>query len=137
MVKDIGAGEVPRKAYANDAGLDLYVSEDCIVWPKSMSDVPLGIAIELTGGYVWARITARSSTYRNHKLQVLEGVIDQGYRGPLFVGLINNGWLPRRIKAGDRVAQLIVHETVPTIVVKVGTLSESIRGERGFGSTGS
>ena len=71
-------------------------------------------------------------------LIVPKGVIDEGYRGEIFAQMINVGRTPVRIYHGDRLVQLILHknETNDLIIEEVDELSESERGESGFGSSG-
>lgn len=98
--------------------------------------VPTDIRIEIPYTH-WAAIEARSSTSKQ-SIIVPKGVIDPGYRGELFAQLINVGNAPVVIRHGDRLIQLILHErTIKDFeVIEVDELSESERGESGFGSSG-
>jgi dUTP pyrophosphatase len=71
-----------------------------------------------------------------HGIDTLAGVIDADYRGPVIVLLANLSDDDFEIKAGDRIAQLIVERIVMPTVVVVDKLEESVRGAGGFGSTG-
>jgi dUTP pyrophosphatase len=127
--------QLPTRSFHDDAGLDLYVCEDVRIEPNTWEDVPLGIAIQPPVG-VWYRIVGRSSTFRKRRLLVIEGIIDHGYRGPLYVGVTNLSNKPVTVEIGERIAQMlpqynIIHEA--TIVHEV---SASERGDLGFGSTG-
>lgn len=97
---------------------------------------PTDIRIEIPYSH-WAAIEARSSTSKK-SLIVPKGVIDPGYRGELFAQIINVGTAPVTIKHGDRLIQLILHknEVNDFEVVEADELSESERGETGFGSSG-
>jgi dUTP pyrophosphatase len=132
-----GPGLLPTRAYATDAGLDLYVSERTTVPAGGFSDVPAGISCEL-GEHQWGLVTGRSSALRERGLLIHSGIIDSGYRGPLFAGAFNLGQEPVTLEAGERVAQLIVMHNATRLVdpFPVETLSESPRGTRGFGSSG-
>ena len=142
LVRPHGGAEVAMpKAYAGDAGFDLACTERCIVYPGEYAEIPCGFDIELPEG-VWAMIHPRSSTARRGLL-VNTSVIDNGYRGPMFVG-VTNVKAPGEensevIEKGERVAQLIPMPLLaPEIVVyEVDALSASDRGTAGFGSTGS
>lgn len=125
----------PTRAYSGDAGLDLYCSESVVIYPGNFVDVPCGIRVELPPG-VWARVTGRSSTLREKRLLVAEGVIDNGWRGPIFAGVQNLGERKATVERGERVAQLIPFPILPLRPKRVGELSASERGERGFGSSG-
>lgn len=116
--------------------MDLAVAEAFTLRAGESRDIPTGLKIELPPG-VWGRITGRSSSLRKHGLFINEGVIDQGYRGELFVYVTNrNGELEYSVEAGTRLAQLILAPVLRASVVEVDSVSPSDRGDRGFGSTG-
>jgi dUTP pyrophosphatase len=131
-----GNPRVPTKAYPDDAGWDLYVSRDVVIPAYSFIDIHTDIAIAMPEG-LWGRITGRSSTLRKYGLLVNEGIIDNGYRGELFIGVFNLTNHDRFIPAGTRLAQFIFHQLVedlqwePTMV-----LPPSQRQNKGFGSSG-
>ena len=125
----------PTRSYPGDAGLDLYCSEPMVIYPGHSVDVPCGVRVELPIG-LWARITGRSSTIRDKELLVIEGVIDNGWRGPLFAAVHNIGTTKQEVKRGERIAQLIPMPVINLRPRRVERLSISERGERGFGSTG-
>lgn len=133
---DDGAS-MPSRSYPGDAGFDLYVQEDMVVQPGDFVDVPCGCAVQLPN-HLWAMITGRSSTLRKHNLLVATGVIDTGYRGPLFAGVKNLGDTPFEVKKGMRLAQLIPFGNVAESLrlVESPTLDLSERGGAGFGSSG-
>lgn len=132
-----GTGQMPTRGHDDDAGLDLYVSERTVVPSGAFRDISCGVNVELPAG-TWGLLTGRSSTLRKRSLMVAQGVIDAGYRGPLFAGVWNLGREPQVVEAGDRIAQLIVIDNVTERVNlhRVGELAPSARGENGFGSTG-
>lgn len=138
----LDGGRLPTRANTGDAGFDLYVSESRVINPGEFVDVPCGVRVALPAG-VWARITGRSSTLRKRELLVAEGVIDTGYRGPLYAGVWNLGEEPHTVREGERIAQLVLHENIAaqhTAVEVDAGLFERIpgdgRGAAGFGSTG-
>lgn len=127
---------LPTRGYPGDAGVDLYTSETTVVPPGQFRDVPTGIRLGLPEGY-WARITGRSSTLRKRGLMVAEGVIDNGYTGPIFAGVWNLSDYFVEIAVGDRLAQLILHRIEPLPFEEaVGIVSVDGRGSNGFGSSG-
>ena len=130
-------GRVPTRAYDDDAGWDLFVDVDCAIAPGAFFDVPCG-ARAAVPPWAWGLLTGRSSALRRHGLLVHTGVIDAGYRGPLYAGCFNLTDQVVELKAGDRVAQLIIvpNGTASTEVVKVDALPEGARGDNGFGSSG-
>lgn len=136
-VKADGPQFVPMRAHHDDAGLDMYVSERVVIKPGEFVDVPSGIAVELPVG-TWGLIQGRSSTLRKRGILVNPGVIDVGYRGPLFSGCWNLGRETQILEVGERVAQLIIIANVTEMVkvVEADELSEHERGSNGFGSSG-
>lgn len=128
---------LPSRAHDTDAGFDLYVSESCTIAPGQFRDVPCGVAVALPEGS-WGLLTGRSSTLRGLGLMVHPGVIDQGYRGPLFAGAFNLGRADQRVEAGSRIAQLIVipQDRLVPVESRIDQLPLGERGSRGFGSSG-
>lgn len=118
-----------------DAGWDLYTTDDHVIAPRSTADVSTGVAVEFPPR-VWGRITGRSSTSKKLGLLVLEGIIDNGYRGELFVRVFNPQDDEVLVKSGKRLAQMIPHEIVSLKWTEVEKLGESKRNNGGFGSTG-
>ncbi len=106
--------------------------------PGTFADVPLGCAVELPE-HTWAMLTGRSSTLRRRQLLVSQGIIDPGYRGPLFAGIQNLGKHCQTVQVGERLAQLILFNNATRAYVPhaVGReLTPSERGTAGFGSSG-
>jgi dUTP pyrophosphatase len=132
-------GQLPTRAYPDDAGLDLYVSEDAVILPGQFQDIHCAVRVELPY-WSWGLIIARSSTLRQLRLQVIPAVIDTGWRGELLVGVINTDQDAHvKVKAGYRLAQLIILDngTRSVTPVQATELSVHPRGNNGFGSTGS
>ena len=145
----------PSRANDSDAGYDLYATQDMVIGPMEKLIVPTGISIEIPSGY-YGRIAPRSGLAVKNSIDVLAGVIDSGYRGEIGVVLINLN-LPEvlfnrnkkstayesafgarnkfSISKGDRIAQLIIEKCHKIQWVET-ELSDSERGEGGFGSTG-
>lgn len=127
----------PKRGYVGDAGFDLYVAEDVVVPYAEFVDVPCGVSVELPDG-VWAMLTGRSSALRKRGLLVTQGIIDNGYRGPLYAGVRNLHTRNVVLKRGERIAQLIPFslEAPQLALQRVDSLNSSDRGHNGFGSTG-
>lgn len=130
----------PSNAYGNDAGWDLFACEEVFVplSPPRLTWVPTGIAIALPDGY-YGRIVGRSSAV-SAGYHVVEGIIDAGYRGEQM-GRVIPMWIETSaeylvIKAGTSICQLIVQEVPPVVFTEVDDLPESLRGEKGYGSSG-
>lgn len=78
----------------------------------------------------------RSGLALKHAIDVGAGVIDADYRGPVGVILFNHSDVDFEVKAGDRIAQMILEKIVTPEVIEVEDLDSTLRGEGGFGSTG-
>lgn len=130
-------GQLPKRAYDDDAGLDLTVAESVVIQPGQFMDVPTQVAVQLEPQQ-WGLIVGRSSAFRSKSLLVLPGVIDAGYRGELFSAVYNTNGQPVRVERGERVAQLIVMNNATRYVtpIEYDSLLPSPRGTRGFGSSG-
>ncbi len=128
---------IPQKAHEDDAGFDLYASEDYTLKAHGFGCVPTALSIELPDGYE-AQVRPRSGLAAKYGVTVLNapGTIDAGYRGELKVILINHGEQEFAITAGMRIAQLIVSPVLPARFVEAAVLAESDRGDGGFGSSG-
>jgi dUTP pyrophosphatase len=130
-----GDGPLPIRAYPGDAGGDLTCTENVWVDPGQVVDVATGLAMQLPDGW-WGWITARSSTLRRRGLRIEAGIIDNGFRGPLFVCVHNVSPVPVQVCHGDRLAQLILLPLAAWSPQRVEQLSDSDRGTNGFGSSG-
>lgn len=133
-----GREHEPRRNMPGDAGFDLIVSEDVRVHVGNFVDIPCGVNVELPSD-CWGMIVGRSSTLRKRQLLVNLGIIDQGYRGPLYAGVWNLGEAVCHVKQGERLAQLIPMPLTSAMLSlrRVAELTPSVRGSNGFGSTGS
>ena len=130
---DEGA-RMPTRAHEYDAGLDIYSREEQIVPAKESAIFDTGVHIELPLGTVGM---LKSKSGLNVKYGITsEGVIDYGYTGSIIVKLYNNSGFDYRVKAGDKISQLVVlpiHTPIPHLVA---SLEETERGDNGFGSSG-
>ena len=132
------ASRLPRFAHPGDAGADLCADESVVLAPGERATVGTGVRLALPAGYA-AFVLPRSGLAARHGITVLNapGTIDSGYRGELRVTLLNtDASEPYSVVAGDRIAQLVVMPVPAVRFVPVQELDETVRGERGFGSTG-
>lgn len=128
--------DAPRRAYPDDAGIDLTCTENLVLNPNEFKDVRTQVmAVELPPG-LWGMITGRSSTLRKWELHVPVAVIDPGYRGPLYVGVWNLSRSTVTVPAKSRLAQLICMVNLPRPIMAVDSVEEHARGLSGFGSSG-
>lgn len=140
-------GGLHRPKKAGDIGWDLEAMRDVMIRPMESVDVPVNARVQLPPD-VYADVRNRSSMGRRG-LYVDQNLIDNGYRGPLFV-LVRNMALPPPprtgtielnnrtvvIKAGERIAQLVFHKAYPVWELEVEEIDVGTeRGESGFGST--
>lgn len=138
LVRRLGPVPLPTRARAGDAGLDLVCTEDVTLPPGGRRTVGTGLAVALPVGTA-AFVLPRSGLAARHGVTVLNapGTVDAGYRGEIRVTLLNTDpEVACELRAGDRVAQLVVVELPGVHLVEVDRLPGSERGERGFGSTG-
>ena len=128
---------LPRYAQETDSGLDLCSVESIILLPGERKLVHTGLAVELPPN-TEAQIRPRSGLALNFGITVLNtpGTIDQGYRGEIGVILINLGEHDFNISKGMRIAQMVITPYYKVIVREVSELSDSERGNAGFGSSG-
>jgi dUTP pyrophosphatase len=129
---------IPTRAHPGDAGLDLYSTEIAHLGPGERWSVGTGIALEIPEGHA-GLVLPRSGLAREHGIALVNapGLIDAGYRGEVRVLLLNTDPAETvRIEAGARIAQLMVTPVAIAEPVEVTELSDSARGEGGFGSSG-
>ena len=131
---------VPKRGSALAAGYDLfcYTDKDILIESSGKARIPTGISVELPHNS-YGRVAPRSGLTWNKFLDVGAGVVDEDYRGEILVILFNFSKENVVIKNGDKIAQLIVERIMPTEPVVYEPdqeLSETNRGESGFGSTG-
>ena len=128
-------GKTPTRAKSSDAGYDLYSVVDVLITPTARELVATGIAIEIPEGY-YGRIAPRSGLAVKAGIDILAGVIDSGYRNEVKVVMINLGQGLVSVNKGDRIAQLIIEKCHDVEWEETEELSDSDRGEGGFGSSG-
>lgn len=126
---------LPTRAYPGDAGLDLYADESVFVEYLDRALVNTGISIAIPHGYV-GLIWPRSGLAAKYGISVDAGVIDAGYRGPVKVLVTNSSEETYAIKAGDKIAQLLIQPVSLIAPVEVDALNSSERDTGAFGSTG-
>jgi dUTP pyrophosphatase len=138
VIKLKDAAVIPTRAHPGDAGLDLYSTEIAHLGPGERWSVGTGIALEIPEGHA-GLVLPRSGLAREHGIALVNapGLIDAGYRGEVRVLLLNTDPAETvRIEAGARIAQLVVTPVAIAAPVEVTELSDSARGEGGFGSSG-
>ncbi|OLY48884.1 dUTP diphosphatase [Bartonella apis] len=133
--------KLPAYETAGSAGMDLRAALEegieIVLSPGERALVPTGLIFELPEGYE-AQIRPRSGLAFKNGITCLNtpGTIDSDYRGEIKVLLINLGQEPFKITRGMRIAQTVISPAPQIAIVETTTLSETIRGTKGFGSTG-
>ena len=139
-VKKLREGAVlPSYGSPFAAGCDLYacLAEEVVIGPGKTEKIPIGWAMELPLGYA-GLIYARSGLATKSGLAPANkvGVVDCDYRGEICVVLYNHSQDPATVRGGDRVAQMVITPYLTVDFCQSEELSDTVRGEGGFGSTG-
>jgi deoxyuridine 5''-triphosphate nucleotidohydrolase (dut) len=131
--------DLPEYATVQSAGLDLRanITDDVVLEPLERVVIPTGLFIEIPIGFE-AQVRPRSGLAIKHGITIINspGTIDADYRGEVKVGLVNISKEMYTVKPGERIAQMVFakHETIKWVEVEL--LSETDRGDGGFGHTG-
>ena len=134
------AAKMPTSGSEKAAGYDLYAcldAESVTIHPHTTEKIGTGLAIAVPDGYFGA-IFARSGLATKQGLRPANcvGVCDSDYRGEYIIAIHNDTDQPRIIENGDRIAQLVIMPYLSVSFSEVDELSETARGDGGFGSTG-
>lgn len=124
----------PTRAHETDAGLDLYALHDGVVKPFSGMVFETGVHVELPKGTA-GLLVAKSGLNTNYDI-TSTGLIDEGYTGAIKVKLYNHGKYPHIVQAGDKITQLVIIPVITPKLEIVKELTETERGDKGFGSSG-
>lgn len=132
---------IPTRGSVSAAGYDLYscgIDEPIDIAPGSCAKIKTGVIMEIPEGYFGA-IYARSGLATKQGLRPANcvGVVDSDYRGEIMVFLHNDSSFVRTIENGERIAQIVITPYLNVEFNEVDVLSNTARGEGGFGSTGS
>lgn len=130
---------IPTYGSEYAAGCDLYacLDESVTIEPHATCLIKTGLALEVPVGYA-GLIYARSGLASKRNLAPANkvGVVDADYRGEVMVALHNHGTTPQTIEHGERIAQMVIAPFLHVNFIETEELSETVRGEGGFGSTG-
>jgi len=128
---------IPKYEHNDDSGLDLFSTENVEILPGATRLIRTGIAIELPQG-TEAQVRPRSGLALKYSITVLNtpGTVDAGYRGEIGVILINHGKSSFQVVKGMKIAQMVITPVIHVDIQEVEELSETTRGNGGFGSTG-
>lgn len=136
-IKIIENGKLPEYKTVGAAGADCFarIEKDEVIKPGENITIPLGFAVEIPEGYEM-QVRGRSGLARKNGIECFLGTIDSDYRGEVAAILFNKGHEDFTIHNGDRIAQAVIAPVVHASWVLSEGLSETKRGEGGFGSTG-
>lgn len=133
------AAKIPTYGSEYSAGADLYActEADLVIEPGETVVVKTGIAMEIPVGYA-GFIYARSGLATKEGLAPANkvGVVDADYRGEIMVALHNHSKETRTVTVGERIAQMVIAPFLTAEFLPCEELSDTVRGEGGFGSTG-
>ena len=132
--------QLPQYETEGASGLDVraYLKDGAVtILPGEYKMIPTGIKMDIPVGYE-VQVRPRSGLAAKHGVTVLNspGTIDSDYRGEVKVILINHGKEAFVVNSGERIAQFVISKVIQADFVLSDALSESERGEGGFGSTG-
>ena len=131
--------KLPTYGSPYSAGADLYacIDEEITIAPNETVLVKTGLAMEISQGHV-ALIYARSGLASKRGLAPANkvGVVDCDYRGEIMVALHNHSNVPQTVAKDERIAQMVITPYITAEFSEADSLSDTVRGEGGFGSTG-
>jgi dUTP pyrophosphatase len=132
----LGPGaRMPFQADKGCAGYDLFASEHNIIRAGNWGKISTSVFLEIPYGF-YGRVAPRSGLAYKCGIDVFAGVIDSSYRGEIGVILYNASTMDFVVRTGDKVAQIIFEKCYSPVLLEVSELSDTSRGEGGFGSTG-
>lgn len=126
---------IPTYSREGDAGLDLHAAKETIILANQRVNIGTGIGLEIPANHV-GLIWDRSGLAVHKGLHVIAGVVDSNYRGEICVTLFNSSSEKYRVEADERIGQLLIQSVAQVRLKEVNNLSDSVRGKKGFGSSG-
>ncbi|MGN0729921.1 dUTP diphosphatase [Treponema sp.] len=130
---------VPSYKTEGAAGADVcaFLESPVVIRPGERALIPTGLSFEIPSGYE-IQVRPRSGLALKNGVTVLNspGTIDSDYRGELKVILANFGQEDFVVNSGDRIAQIVISQVSAACFIPVNSISETLRGAGGFGSTG-
>lgn len=136
-IKRIENGKLPEYKTEGSAGADCYarLKKEIVIEPRKSETIPLGFAVEIPVGYEM-QIRGRSGLARKNNIDCFPGTIGSHYFGEVCAILLNKGQEAFVVKPFDRIAQAVIAPVIKAEWYLTRELSETERGENGFGSTG-
>lgn len=128
---------IPHYVHKGDAGMDLYSIEDAVLLAGERKLIGTGLKFEIPMGFE-LQVRPKSGLAANFGVTVLNtpGTVDCGYRGEVKVILFNSSKNDYQVKKGEKIAQAVIARYEEAEIEEASELSETSRGDGGFGSTG-
>jgi len=128
---------IPMYSHKEDAGMDLFSTEEVTISSGTWALVKTGISIELPHGYE-AQVRSKSGLALKSGIFVLNspGTVDENYRGEICVILMNMSKTDYKVEKNQKIAQMVINKVEHLEIELVDEMSKTSRGEGGFGSTG-
>ncbi len=126
---------LPVKNHDNDTGMDVTSIEDVTIPARGSAVVGVGLKFAYIEPGFWVKVEGRSGLGFKHGIMPHSGIIDEGYRGDAGIKLYNLTDVDYNVNAGERIAQFVIYANYP-VEVSEGSVVDSDRGEKGFGSSG-
>lgn len=126
---------IPHYAHPGDAGMDIFSAEETVIKAGERKSVRTGVKMELPEGLV-ALVWDKSGLALKNGIKTMAGVIDAGYRGEIGIVLANLSDKDYKIEKGQKIAQMLIQKVERAEIEEARELSETKRGDGGFGSTG-
>ena len=128
---------LPKYAHEGDGGMDLFSLENYLIKAGERKLIETGLQVEIPRGYEM-QIRPKSGLTLKYGITVLNtpGTIDSGYRGDVGVIVINHDKEDYEVKKGQKIAQAVINKIERVSIIESENLSNTKRGEGGFGSTG-
>jgi len=127
--------KLPTKNNASDTGYDVSAVENKVIPARGSAVVDVGLDFAYITPDYWVKVEGRSGLGFKHGISPHPGIIDNGYRGNAGVKLYNNTDTDYIIQDGDRIAQFVVYKNY-NVSIEEGEVETTIRGDKGFGSSG-
>ncbi len=125
---------LPSYAHPGDAGMDLYSAENLTINAEERVVCRTGLSFKIPDGFA-GLVWDKSGLAAKNGIKTMAGVLDSGYRGELKIVLVNLSKETYNIKKGDKIAQMLIQKVERTEIIEVSELSDTLRGDGGFGST--
>ena len=126
---------IPHYAHQGDAGMDIFSAEEAVIKAGERKNVRTGVKMEMPEGFV-GLVWDKSGLALKNGIKTMAGVIDACYRGEIGIVLVNLSDQDYKVEKGQKIAQMLIQKAERAEIEEARELSETKRGDGGFGSTG-